>query len=313
MLIVVPRQTSQLIVFVFVCCAFVCGCNTSESISDGLAGLPQLDRADYSDLPNPEPPSDYAALTGVSDAESPNERLLGWLGHLDPEDTDHAPAIIDAKAIESLQDGAETFDCGPYIFDDSLRDALRNATSLKWLRAGRKTTSSDLNWICELTGLHGLSLNNADLTKADLDQLARLHRLQWLVLSGASLPANGSLPELPNLESLHMRFCNVGDSYAPTIGLFPKLRAVSMANTNITDTGIAKLVAANPELKYLHLFGCDAVTAKSAVEIGKLNNLRYAHLGFTSLSRELYENWVGGDGLPRLQILIPKCYIGIGS
>lgn len=307
------RRVFQLTLIAFAFSAIACGCNRSQAPADEVAGLRKLDPANYSSLPNPEPPADYAALTGVSDTDAPNGRLLGWLGHLDPEDTDRDPITIDFAAIESLQNGAETFDCGPYIFDDSLRDALRNAPKLKWLRAGRKTTSSDLEWICELTALRGLCLKDANLTDANLAQLGSLAELQWLVLGGASLPKNGSLPELPNLESLHMRYCNIGDSYSPATGQFPKLRAVSLADTDVTDNGIAQLVLANPEIRYLHLFGCDGVTSKSAAEIGKLKNLRYTHLGYTPLSRDLYENWAGGDGLQRLQILIPKCYIGIGS
>ena len=53
--------------------------------------------------------------------------------HLDPEDTDRDPITIDFAAIESLQNGAETFDCGPYIFDDSLRDAIKDLEP--WLTA----------------------------------------------------------------------------------------------------------------------------------------------------------------------------------
>ena len=289
------------------------GCRDSHSSHNSANALPELGRLSYSEIPIPEPPEDYASLTGVSDPEAPNEKLLGWLGHLDPEDTELEPVTIDLAAVESLRNGAVIFDCGPYIFDDRLSNAIKNAPNLKWLRAGRKTTSAELVWICQLNRLRGLSLKHAELSDADLSQLKKLSGLKWLVLSGASLPLNSSLPKLPNLESLHMRYCDIGDSYVPTIGQFPQLRCLSMADTNVSDIGIKRLVDANTKLRYLHLFGCKSVTAKSALEIGKLKQLRYTHLGHTALSRELYENWSGGDGLPRLQVLIPKCYIGIGS
>jgi Leucine-rich repeat (LRR) protein len=291
----------------------ILGCTDSQSSQHSTTALPAISRQNYSEIPNPEPPEDYAAMTGVSAPDAPNEKLLGWLGHLDPEDTELEPIAIDIAAIESLRTGAELFDCGPYIFNNQLRDAIKDAPNLKWLRAGRKTKPADLDWICNLTQLQGLSLKHAELSIADLSQLEKLSGLKWLVLSGASLPLNSSLPKLPNLESLHMRYCDIGDSYAPTIGQYPRLRAVSMADTKVSDLGIRRLVAANPELRYLHLFGCKNVSRKSAPEIGKLKQLRYTHLGHTPLSSELYENWSGGDGLPRLQVLIPNCYIGIGS
>jgi hypothetical protein len=288
------------------------GCRESQS-SRNLGD--ESGRSNYSQIHNPDLLLDYATLTGVSSTDAPNAILLGWLGHLDPEDRELEPVAIDLAAIESLQNGASVFDCGPYIFDERLRGALESAPDLKWLRTGSKTSSADLVWICQLNGLRGLSLKHAELSDADLSQLEKLVGLKWLVLSGASLPPKSSLPKLPNLESLHMRYCDIDDSYVPTIGQYPRLRAVSMADTNVSDAGIKQLVAANPELEYLHLFGCKNVTGESAPVIGQLKQLRYTHLGHTPLSDELYESWHGGggDGLPRLQVLIPNCRIAIGS
>ncbi len=263
--------------------------------------------------PRPGFPADHDALLRVEDASAPNDVLLDWVRSDVPKSQ--------LKAIdESVNDALATaiiLDARPFTIDEAAKNALRNAQNLRWLCLDDRATSADLEWISKLTELRGLSLSRASLEDADMSLFRSLQYLQWLNLSSAKLPppSVSRLPTMPKLEVLFFSNVGLSDDHIPAVGQFPKLRVLSFTmcsyDPGITDAGVRQLVNACPNLRYLHLVGHGRVTAQSVPQLGKLKELEYMHIGGSELEDTLYDR--DFNGLPPLQKLLPRCYIGIGS
>jgi len=261
---------------------------------------------DAKPVPRPEPPN-YVTLLGVTGPNAPNELLIEWGRRQLAQRSESLEA--DEEVIKRIE-SAESFDCLPYTMTDELKRALVQGPRLKWLKADRKASADDLEWIVKLE-LRGLSLAGADLQNADLGVLRKLDELQWLNLAGTKLPPSGKgLPHLPKLEVLFLDESG-SDDYLPAPGQFPKLKALGLRFSTVTDDGLKKLVEANAKLRYLNVAGVQGVTSRSIPVLGKLQLLEYLHVGNTELERESYS--VQDDTIPELQRLLPKCYIGVGS
>jgi hypothetical protein len=167
---------------------------------------------------------------------------------------------------------------------------------------GVGATSEDLQWICKLTNLRGICLAYAELQDADLECLRSLKHLQWLNLLEAKLPKSdvSRLPDFPDLEVLFFDGDDVTDDHLPEIGQCPKLEVLTLNYSAITDNGIRKIVQAHPRLRFLHLAHARGVTNLSVPELAKLKELKFMHLGDTSL----YE-------IRQLRNRLPNCFISI--
>lgn len=245
----------------------------------------------------PAPPSvesyldaDIRSLLSVSDPDLPNDVLFDWPSDTSPRVLGHSQ--VDETTLERLRFNADVFDCEPYLMDDALRTALQGAGHLTWLRVGTKTIVEDLRWVGELSRLRGLSLRGADLSKADLGFLRALVRLQWLDLSNTVLPAaaNSQFPSLPCLEVLYLADAHVTDDQIPVNSPSPKLKAICVRGSLITDAGLASLVDAYPNLQYLHLSRSPNITRQSLPVLMKLKRLEYLHIGGTPIERALSWN-----------------------
>ena len=122
--------------------------------------------------------------------------------------------------------------------------------------------------------------------------------------------SNGArFPHLPQLEVLILNSGHVVDAHLPAIGQVPKLRVLSVPLSSITDNGLKNVVEANPNLEYLSLYFARGITKKSIRELAKLRQLKYLHIGRTTLEGQLGAE----NAAARLQWRLPNCFIGIGE
>ncbi len=268
--------------------------------------------SDY-DVKKIESPSsdDYQELFLLSSGKAPNrfisERSLG----ADSSQVELKSKIaIDDQNVRDLE-CATVFDCSPFVFDNRLRDALTNSTKLEWLRMGKMgVNEKDLESVCNIRSLRGLNARNANLTGFNIQALEVLSKLEWLDLSNAELSGAFEFPKLPNLEVLF--FCvTVTDGCLPGPDRCPNLRVFSGRVSSISDDGVDILVQNCPRLRYLNLAFCKGVTEKSIPKLGKLKELKYLHIGMTTLEEQRYDHDYGG--IPELQRVLPNCFIGTGD
>ncbi len=261
------------------------------------------------------PPKNWDQHIGLANEDDVNEILLTWLKADAPADS--KLQILPDELAELRE--ISVFDSTIYDMDKSLVEDLRKATNLKWLRVGSHGTSENLQWICDLQQLQGLSLRWSKLANADIQDLASLSRLRWLDLSFAELPAqsHGVLGSLLNLEVLFLDGENITDDLLPTINL-PNLKVFSASFSNISDQGLGSFLQANPQLRHLRLVGCSNISINSFESLSKLQDLRYLHIGSSKLENQLHDNQYFDTGdskrtLRALQNNLPACHIGTGS
>ena len=182
-------------------------------------------------------------IYGLDDPSAPNYYLLKWGPRF--ESTLAVPQPIDDASLQSLHD-AVYFDCTRFILDRKLIDAIKNASKLRWLCINSQVTTKHLGWISELKELRGLSLRDARIEDSDLRVFSKLAKLQWLNLTGASLPDDGRIPSLRNLEVLMIAGSD-RTSFVPVLDQFPKLKAIDLSHSSVSDGSIAQLVKAIPD------------------------------------------------------------------
>lgn len=209
----------------------------------------------------------------------------------------------------ALPDNA--LDCVGSDLSQSFLKTKISSKRLQWLRLREVTGKASLDSLFSIKWLKGLVLTDYKFTAEELARFRNLRELRWLVLEGCRFPDNGSIPSLPLLEVLSLNHTNVDDSYAPRIGQFPKLTALSLKDTKISGAGVRQLLNANRSLEWLDLFGCEAVGADCAYEFTFMKDLKSLDLGATRIADELYMKLEGiGNGLPVLQVQLPNCSIG---
>ncbi len=123
------------------------------------------------------------------------------------------------------------------------------------------------------------------------------------------------LPVLPNLEALSLSdpfdSVTIADEHIPYDVTFPKLKILTCPRTDIDDCQFQSFVRRHKNLTVLIINGASQLTARSAVEIGKLHELKYLHIGGTFIESTLYD--VDYGGVPYLQSKLPDCFIGVGD
>ena len=290
--------------------ALLIGCGGKKSLSqEDIISSPNTKGAldKKLDVFDEKPEQPHFIVAGVADKNAPNKTLLEeWGGKKNPS----AKERLDRQAIQALLESTSVIDTTPYQLTDDLKNALLNSKNLKWLNIGDNATSSDLEWITEISGLRGLGLNGADLGNADLNLLSRLKDLEWIDLSYASLPndVGEGLPEMPKLEVLWLRGIANADQFAPKTNQFPQLSVLCLGYTNLSDSGVNQIAASNPRLMFLDLFDTE-VTPISIDGFVKFRDLRFLHLGQTPLQLQLGRS----KGVDDFRGRMPKCDIKFGS
>lgn len=249
-----------------------------------------------------EPPSDFSTLLGVSEENAPNETLINWLKKYSEDETKIHHEKLDLQA--------NLIDISNFEFSQVLVDSIAKSNSIEWLRIGKRGTGNVLGWVVKLKQLKGLSLRNAKLDDGDLKKLKSLDGLRWLDLWGVEIGSD-KLPSLPNLEVLILDTEMATDELIPAPGQFPKLKALSLTHSKITDKGIEKLAISNPRIRYLNIAHTTNVTSKSVAALSKLTGLQYLHIGNTALERQRLNESV--HAVDKIKLALPSCFVGIGD
>lgn len=193
-----------------------------------------------------------------------------------------------------------------------IRSRLRQLKDVEWLRLPNDTTAADLEWICELRQLQGISMDNADLTGADFSGLSALDNLKWLNLSYARMSIEDfrTLPPLKELQVLLLEGALVTDEYLFHLADKPQpsLVRLSLPYSKVTDAGVYRLCGVY-ELEYLGLFCCRQITAKSITPISKMQTLRLLGVGGTAICPDYRRN----SRIEELQRRLPHTEVDFGD
>jgi|GEM_PF-4243486 len=297
---------SALVLAALVMLGFV-GCDPPEVVVEDVPEPVVKKR----DIPLPGIPGlpEYQKLVSVSEPGVTDAELASWtkfnsvIGKL--------PIDPKPELLEEIRNTAVVLNALPYAWNEELRQAIRESKNLKWLRVGAQFRTGDLAWISELKELRGLSFNGSNLGEEDFQLLAGLPELRYLGFTDVILPSAVDYPPLPKLEFLAIDGKFVTNSHLPVGARMPNVAVFTATWSQITDEKLAELIQAWPNLRYMFLARCEKISAKSAPEIAKLKHLRYLQVGFTGLSKELYdEDYMT---VPELQLQLPDCHMGFGK
>ena len=157
----------------------------------------------------------------------------------------------------------EALDIGFAQVTDVGLDRLTSLPNLRELvLGGNKLTDTGLQALRQLPGLTALSLGGAQrtdsglwsvsLTELGLDAIITLKELRELRLDGMPVTARWleKLKALGKLERLSLQGCQrVGDDAAAALASWPSLRVVDLKGTAVTETGLAELRRARPNVQ----------------------------------------------------------------
>ena len=155
-----------------------------------------------------------------------------------------------ASKIEQTDDGKIVELSLEYtgILDDELAH-LREFPDLRTLSlAGTKVTDNGLQHLAQLKNLQSLSLYYTGIADNGIRHLRDCRHLQFinLVATGTTAKGLSDLADLPELETLILELAPLSDADLETFQHFPKLTALDLINTKITEEGIEKLRTALP-------------------------------------------------------------------
>ena len=226
-----------------------------------------------------QPPRSQSAVTKLTPLASGNSRDAA----VEPEphavvdasdeqvaSTTEPPAPQDASALDWLKR------VRPEVYA-----ALENGdlSALKDLDLrGADITDADLYWIGQLTQLTSLSLYGTPVTDAGLAYLAGLANLERINLRGTQVTAMGlrylptislehlhlcnsrvalddlaSTPPMPSIVTLKINFMQFRDKDVASLIVYPNLNHLEIDRSNLTDTGLARLMEDHPNLARLEI------------------------------------------------------------
>jgi len=161
------------------------------------------------------------------------------------------------------------------VGDASARRLGDSLLALRELRLDHCARLSDagLAGLGALRGLRALSLAGCPVTDGGLAHLAALRELRALDVSRCPGVRGGleALAGLDALEDLNLGSCfALSDAAVAPLAALGALRALCLANTKITDSGLcAALAASRPRLKALDVSGCEALSDEAVVHIAR--------------------------------------------
>ena len=112
-------------------------------------------------------------------------------------------------------------------------------------------TDADLVHLRALPHLQALHLNRCSITDDSLAGIGRLSKLEQLSLGQTKITDNGlsQLARLLELEVLRLQKTSVSDAGLRTLRSLPQLRDVDVTKTAVTEQGIAALTESGREIK----------------------------------------------------------------
>ena len=168
------------------------------------------------------------------------------------------------------------------IFKD---DWLRYIVRLPLTRLRLSTTDvgeEGIRYVCRIKSLEKLDFEGVKLSDDSLQLLTTLPRLSELNLRGAAFTHEGlrAIKGLPRLSYLNVAYTHVDDSDCQTLDAAPALISISLENTDVTGTGLAKL----RKVYILRLQHCKLNDADIITGVTKLPNLHTLDLSFTDVT-----------------------------
>ncbi len=177
----------------------------------------------------------------------------------------------------------ELFLTGWPVGDDVFRDVARECPNMDNLQiSGTQITDVGVRDLAPLSKLQCLNLDSTEITDDSLGEIGHFFPgLTTLDVSRTRITAAGvrRLEVLGNLHYLHLSNVPIDDECCASIAKLRHLRVLSLAESRVTDDGVAKLVAALPDLEGLWLNGTPT-SDESVVLIAKhLGGMRELGLG----------------------------------
>lgn len=155
--------------------------------------------------------------------------------------------------------------------------------------AERRTISSVLATVGDLTQLEELALEGPMLMSDRLDCLARLTNLKFLTLSICDPEGDESgdggrsslshLPVLAQLEALKLGGESVGDTDLSCLAILPRLKSLDLDGGFLTDAGLAELATLDL-LEELEIYN-SMVSPAGLESLGRLKRLKTLHIDST--------------------------------
>jgi Leucine-rich repeat (LRR) protein len=189
-------------------------------------------------------------------------------------------------------------------------EALKNHTKLRNLKlASSAITDEGLSHLAELTELVVLSLQECKITDQGFDFLSKLTKLKELVvfksdvstgplkaftnaqelsklnLRGTKLTSQDLIAHMEafkNLQDLEISETAVDDTALPTIAKLPKLKALNVWRTKVSDQGLESLVSIG--LTRLNLDDNPAIGDMGMEQVAKMTTLEWLHVGKTKIT-----------------------------
>ena len=252
-----------------------CGCQDNSRPAAMPAGATSVQQPSAgSDGMDPQwtTGSGLAQLTGMQPDEGLNLTLLRLRSHSTYLGGDAATQLkrdwgIDLTTLKP--------DEKPDLLD------LSKLSPIRWLRIDQRH-SQLLASAAKIPTLRALSLKNVPLTDADCLLVRECSHLAWLDLSGSVVSPEG-MAALKNANEIQVLYLNGSATTDETIrglGRLPNLRFLSMRFSSITDESIKLIAKQWPTLEAMDVYEANRLTVQSIDEIVKLQNLKYAHVGW---------------------------------
>ena len=216
--------------------------------------------------------------------------------NLGPSFTRHAFDILSqVQGLASLEVSELTAD---------LNDLKKLPKLKRLILSGRRYDDEAARMIAEtFQTLEEAYLRETSITNEGAAHLSQIKTLRVLTLDGAAIDDGiaHTIREMKQLTWFSARDCNVGDETAVALSECPGMWYLFLANTQVSDEGIAHLVKLNKPLS-LYLIGCEAVTDACLRSLAKLPDSAGLHVN-------LQHSGVTLEGARELQAALPHAQI----
>ena len=258
------------------------------------------------DLPqDPRSAADINSYFGVSNGGDANSILREWVR----PGIDEGVGRERCKISEFLKVGIAV-DCSGPLRNEVLKSLESEKRSI-WLRLRGSAPADIIALAGKLRTIHGLSLREIALRETDMSPLAGLANLQWLDLSSTDLSSQDlrAFSSCENLETVFLCGSHFGDDSLAFLNGLPKLRALWLSYSSVTDEGIRQIAEDCPQLESLSVFAARSVSPFSCNTICEMKHLQYLVVGGSGLSPDYSRT----HSVQALQVRLPDCHIDFGS
>ncbi|MCC7335290.1 MAG: hypothetical protein IT422_09340 [Pirellulaceae bacterium] len=166
---------------------------------------------------------------------------------------------------------------------------IKGVRDLEFFSAGGASCSDAIvNEVLGCTGLKRLTLAHADLLPETLGRIARLHKLESLVLTGTRVNEDfaASLVKLEKLRNLRLDQCGLSNSAAVGISQLKHLQTLDCGDIALTSQDVSRLLKNLPALRQLSLAGAE-LDSDNIRQLTKLHSLQILDLSNCELSDDV--------------------------